>query len=632
MENIVNTKCSWCLPKPIARNPLSQSSLPIEIRALLVRKGIDTEELVDKYLNPPPPPDPIDEFPELDNALKRLINACRYQEKIAICGDYDADGMTSTALLSLVLSDLNASPVTYIPNRTEDGYGLNTNMIELINREGINLIITVDNGVAATDALQLAKDYNIDVIVTDHHSYTKKPKNIHSLIHPLTTKDHSPYRHLAGVGIAYILASSLANKLNNTNKVLDAMHLLCIGTIADMTPLLGANRVLIKEGLSSIKDTNIKGIKALLKLTGLESKKLTSDDIGFQVAPRINAVGRIGEPKLIIDLLLEEDSEKAMKLALECDELNRRRKFLCEGVEAEATALIESDGSYCSDFILIAQNHWHHGVIGIVAARLVEKYNKPTAILSSEKNGFFRASVRSPNGFSVIKALESCSNLLQRYGGHEGAGGFTIEAKNIKQLDINLNNFTRDWYSRHPKLLQVKPDIHLSFKHINWKLYEYIQSFEPFGIGNLKPIFWSRKCKVVGVREINKRHMSLVLSRDNTKLKAIHWNNIYHVNIGSDYDVAYTIKSNTWNNLEEIQLELKGIKMYSNEIVLRKKDRNYIVRYDGGNILTLSNSSGKKIVVKLSRNMELEFIDSTLDNNYVREIFEDSLIALGLLP
>jgi single-stranded-DNA-specific exonuclease len=416
-------------------DPLPGLELPLPLRALLQRRGFRAVDAAKQFLIPTSLPEADLHFPDLKKATDRLVEACEHNETVAICGDYDADGMTSTALLLRALAALGAAPRAAIPSRMEEGYGLNPSMVDRQHRDGVQILVTVDNGVAASAALRRAAELGMEVIVTDHHTIPDQPAPMTALIHPATTPEGSPYRGLAGVGLAYVLARAVAEQLNQPDAIGSARDLFCVGTVADMAPLIGANRAWLLEGLAQLHRTECCGLQALQRLAGLGEQPLTAEDIGFQLAPRINAVGRLGEPRLVVDLLTAVEPATAMALARRCDDFNRQRRDLCDAIEAEAVALVEADASdQLPSFLLLAQSHWHHGVIGIVAARLVERYHRPAALLAGDGDGLMRASVRSPRGFAVDQALNHCASLLERFGGHPAAGGFTVRAENVHAL------------------------------------------------------------------------------------------------------------------------------------------------------------------------------------------------------
>lgn len=380
----------WLLPTPLdgddpaAAGRDAGGELPEELLAILRRRGLLTTAAVRELLDPEAAPEPDAHFPSLELAVERLVRCCQTAEPVAICGDYDADGMTSTALLVGVLGRLGARPRAAIPSRMEDGYGLNAAMVERLAAEGVRLLITVDNGVAAIEALERAAALDVEVILTDHHTLPPQLPPHLALLHPAVTPVGSPYRGLAGVGLAHVLATALCQRLKNRQGLEIALNLFCIGTIADMAPLQGVNRRWLLDGLPHLGCSPLPGLQALRQLAGLEKHRVDAEAVGFQLAPRINAVGRLGDPQLVVDLLTTEDPERALELARSCEALNRQRRELCGAIEAEALALLEADGPRRPAFLLLAQGHWHHGVIGIVASRLVERFGRPVALLAAE--------------------------------------------------------------------------------------------------------------------------------------------------------------------------------------------------------------------------------------------------------
>ena len=413
--------------------------------AVLQRRGVQSQEELQSLLQPDPAPEAKAHFPDLECAVQRLLLACREGQALAVCGDYDADGMTSTALLVGVLSRLGAKPQAAIPSRQSEGYGLNAAMVERLAEQGVKLLVTVDNGISAREALERAEALGLEVIVTDHHTIPPQRPPLLALLHPALTPPSSPYRGLAGVGLAYVLAAAVAERLRNPQALRTALDLFCIGTIADMAPLTGVNRRWLQEGLPQLHRSALPGLRALAELSGLEDRPIDSQGVGFRLAPRLNAVGRLADPQLAVELLTTSDADRALELAERCEQLNRQRRELCDGIEAEANALVEADGDQRPAFLLLAQNHWHHGVIGIVAARLVERWGLPVALLAGEGNGRLRSSVRAPEGFAVDAALSACSDLLERFGGHPAAGGFTVQATEVAALHERLNGLANDW-------------------------------------------------------------------------------------------------------------------------------------------------------------------------------------------
>ncbi|MAS28660.1 MAG: single-stranded-DNA-specific exonuclease RecJ [Synechococcus sp. NAT40] len=622
----------WQLPRPAGRNPLSGVALPIALRAVLARRGTETVESAEAWIQPPDLPPADGHFPDLKIALARLVIACEQQERVAICGDYDADGMTSTALLIRALQALQAQPIAAIPSRMDDGYGLNSRMVEELHADGVNLLVTVDNGVAAAEALCTARALGVEVIITDHHTIPDPPPQVLALVHPATTPEHSPYRGLAGVGLAFVLARCLAEALNQPDAITSARDLFCIGTIADMAPLTGANRVWLQEGLRSLHRTKCAGLKALQQLSGLEERPLRADDIGFQIAPRINAVGRLGEPRLVVDLLTEDNADTAVQLARQCDGLNRQRRELCDAIEAEAMALVEADAQPLPPFLLLAQGHWHHGVIGIVAARLMDHYQRPAALLAAEGNGLMRASVRAPEGFAVDQALHACAKHLERFGGHPAAGGFTVKPERVAALHEQLNDVAAEWMTSRHQGVVLQPEALLRFDQIDRGLWSSLQKLEPFGIGNPTPLFWARDCEVIDQRQLRGGHLRLRLRQGETLHDGIAWRWKGGASTPERIDLAFRLSLNRWQGEERLQLEIQAIRAHHPTIVLQRHGQEYQCEQVKPGTIVLANASGQKLVIDYRDDGLHQCDDNRASHPYVAALIEEAAIGLGLQP
>ena len=622
----------WQLPRGIDSTALDEVPLPEPLRVLLFRRGLTQPDQVNALLHDPPLPNPDDHFPELEKAVQRLHQACVRGERLAICGDYDADGMTSTALLLRTLRTLGAEPQAAIPSRIADGYGLNCSMVNELHGLGVRLIVTVDNGVAAHEALSRAEDLEMEVVLTDHHTLPKKRPKALALIHPATTPDQSPYRGLAGVGLAYVLARELSERMHQPTAITSARDLFCIGTVADMAPLTGANRTLLREGLLYLHESNCPGVRALQQLAGLGDRPLRADDIGFQLAPRINAVGRIGDPQLVVDLLTATDPNNAIELGRRCDSLNRQRRELCDAIEAEALALLESDRAPLPPFLLLAQGHWHHGVIGIVAARLMERFQRPTALLAADGDGMMRASMRAPGGFAVDRALDDCSSLLERYGGHPAAGGFTVRADHVHDLHKALNALALKWVQERGEGILVQPEALLSFSSINHELWSALLSLEPFGIGHPAPLFWSRACEVTSQRLLRGGHLKLILAQGECQREAIAWRWQQSQPLPKTLDVAFKVNLNRWQGEAKLQLEIQALREHHASLDLRRSNGVYRCRRQGESELEILNPSGEKLSIRVNSQGVFESEDNRARHPYVADLIREACIGLGLIP
>ncbi len=621
---------NWTLPIYVSEKPLKDLDFPKAIKVVLARRGLNDVSSALEFLDPPSLPDPKDHFPDLLKAVKRLKEACIKNQKIAICGDYDADGMTSTALLMTTLNSLGAISISSIPNRLQDGYGLNKKMIKELNEQNIKLIVTVDNGVSAYEALEEANRLKIDVIITDHHLLDLEKLSSFALIHPDTTPINSPYRQLAGVGLAYVLAECISNQFNNYIASQIAADLFCIGTVADMAPLIGANRYLIKKNISKMYSTKNKGLQSLIRLSGITKGFITTEDIGFSISPKLNAVGRIGDPDIIVNLLTETNEGKAIELAKQCENTNKNRREICEGIEAEAIALLECDTEYIQPFLLLAQSHWHQGVIGIIASRLMERYKRPTAILTADGNGLFRASARSPDGFNIYDALEANAHLLEKFGGHASAAGFTIKPHNITFLQDLLNKSVEKSKDSIINSLSIKPESHITFENINAGFWKYLTKLEPFGIGNPRPLFWTRRCEVISKKILKGKYLKLLLKNNEVTITAIQWKPDLNFTIPKYIDIAFYLSMSYWNNKEEIQLELKAIKSFQEKVNIYKQKRKYIC-YTKAQELIIENEKGEMIKGNKIILSNGGIRKSASTNKYIQDLIYDAKISLGLI-
>ncbi len=621
----------WFLPKPVDIKDLSGLDLPEPILCILFRRGITDIDKAKAFIDPLAPPDAFQHFTDLARACERLRTACLNKERVAICGDYDADGMTSSALLVKLLCDLGALAFPSIPSRGKEGYGLNKRMIEELSTSNTKLIITVDNGINASLEIEYAKSLGIELIITDHHHLSGNKPDVLAILHPHYTPTGSPYKYMAGVGMAFILGNYLIKYMESTNSDEIYTHLFCIGTIADMSPLLGANRYWIKKGLRSFNKTSNNGLKALQEISGISDSEVTSEDIGFKIAPRINSVGRLSEPSLIVDLFLEDDRNKATNLARKCNDFNNKRRIICDGIEEEAKALLASSPDNIQEFILLAQRHWHHGVIGIVASRLQQRFNKPTALLAIDNNSNFRASVRSPNWCDLNKILPQCDDLLLSWGGHSCAAGFTVKAEKILLLEERLNKIVSDLnYDEINYTNIVKPESYISLREIDFELFNSLNSLQPFGNGNPKPIFWTRCCSIDSQSIIKSSHLRLFLKQDDTVVEAIYWNYNSLLNQNQKIDIAFTIVINKWNGISRIQLEIISIRTHQECVKIKKNNRIYICSKKSPNEFCVQNSNGDKIMGNIDKNGYISSNSTIKKNVFINSLLSEASISLGL--
>ena len=624
---------------------------------VLINRGIETPEQAQMYLNPESAvlPSPLEEFPDLEISVELLQKAIASQHKIAICGDYDADGMTSTALLLRALWWLGAKVDYAIPSRMKEGYGINTRIVEEFYSEGVQIILTVDNGISAVEPIARAIELGLKVIVTDHHDLPPILPPADAILNPKLIPESSPYRGVAGVGVAYILAVTLAQSLGkNQGLTAQLLELFTLGTIADLAPLTGVNRRWLKRGLRLLPQSQLAGVQALIQLAGVQQgtdngeqqnaksqipnpKSLKPEDIGFRLGPRINAVGRLADPQIVIDLLTTTDMGLALERAMQCEQINQRRQQLCEQIEKEAITWIEeSQLDLQQDRVLvIVQPDWHHGVIGIVASRLVERYGVPVFIGTYEDvatddvtdelaateidispSSHIRGSARGIPEFHVFEALEFCKDLLTKHGGHKAAGGFSFPAENLDALRSRLSTFAHKCLQpEHLKPL-IYIDAQAELHNINTQLYQQIDALHPCGIENRDPVFWTPNVRIVEQQLVGKGHVKLTLTQDNQafKIKAIAWRWGEYFPLPQRVDIAYKLRENNWNGNSAIELEIVGVRLpeiSSREFCSRLAEFDYNQRHytcslsTSLNELKIKNSEGKVLAIQQGQRIGL---------------------------
>ena len=617
---------TWILPKPINKDKIDNCRINYILQRVLSRRGLQLEDELEEFLSPSSLPNPNHHFNQLSKATDRIIDACNNKEKIAICGDYDADGITSTVLLLELLSKLGAKAISYIPSRLSEGYGLNTKMVNELSLKDISLIITVDNGISAFDAIKRSKELNIDLIITDHHKIPKTNLDVFAIIHPERSPINSPYKSLAGVGIAYLLAKNICYKLNFDIDKTTANALFCIGTVADMAPLIGANRKWLKECLPKIHTTKNIAIRTIIKELKLDGTDINSEDIGYKIAPLINAVGRIDDPTLIINLLTSSSESVINELVKKCFTINTERKRMSAVIEKEANEIAKSELAKNRMFLVLTKKEWHIGIIGIVASRMVEKYNLPTAILSIANDGNFRGSIRSNNKLKANLALDECSEILIAKGGHSAAAGFTIKEENISKLREKLNNIAIRELKNYNLKRSIKPDAYISLNEINHQFYSQLMLLGPFGNTNPAPIFWTRKCRILEIYRLKGMHIKMTLNDETGFIQAVKWNTSKQLKVNDLIDIAFNIEVNKWKKENKLQLNIIDIKNYNSKIDLQLHNRTYKCELIKDMNILITNKNGQTIHSDLSKYSNKK---NTKKYIFARKILSFAEIALG---
>lgn len=592
LHRLPNQRWQIYSPQPQqAEHFAAEIGLSSLLAQVLINRGIDSVEEVQGFIEPESLvlPAPMDEFPDLAASVKLLREAIASGQKIAICGDYDADGMTSTALLLRALRVLGANVDYAIPSRMREGYGINDRIVEEFHAEGVALILTVDNGIAAYGPVKRARELGVKVIITDHHDLPPKLPPADAILNPKLIAESSPYRGLAGVGVAYVLAITLAQDLKKVGGLVNPLlELFTLGTIADLAPLTGVNRRWVKRGLRLLPHSQLAGVQALIQVAGVQagsaeslpllnaevktSNTLKPEDIGFRLGPRINAVGRLADPQIVIELLTTDDRELALKNAMQCEQINQRRQELCQEIEQEAIAWCEKSAIDLQQerVLVVVQPGWHHGVIGIVASRLLERYGVPVFIGTFEDEGgetgnIIRGSARGIPEFNVFDGLNFCADLLTKFGGHKAAGGFSMPAHNLAQFGSQLSIFANQCLQpEHLKPL-VSVDVRADLAEINLDLYRQIDALEPCGIENKAPVFWTPNVCITEQKIVGKGgHVKLTATQDETgsaSVKGIAWRWGEYFPLPRRVDIAYRLRENTFNGKTSVELELLGVRL-----------------------------------------------------------------------
>lgn len=529
---------------------------------ILVNRNVSEEDL-DVFLNPTRN-DLHDPYllPDIKKAIDRILLARDKKEKIIIYGDYDVDGITSQAVLKQFLEEQGLNVSTYMPNRLEEGYGLNIPAIDKIISGGYTLIITVDCGISAIEESKYIKEKGIDLIVTDHHEPQEELPTALAVIDAKREDNMYPFRNLAGVGVAFKLAQAIAKRLGLEEKsYLKYLDLVCTGTIADIVPLVDENRVISKLGLKLVAVTRNPGLKALIEST--KYKNVDSTAISFGIAPRINACGRMGFEQEALDLFLTKSYDEAINIADRLNQYNRQRQDIEKTIFDEAIKQIEEYKLYNKNAIVLSGDNWYHGVIGIVASKITEIYYKPTILVCFEGDEG-KGSGRSVAGFDLHKALCDCGDYLEKYGGHEMAVGLTVSRNNFEKFKLAFEE-KANTINQEDLIPIAYVDEVITYKDISINTVKQLNLLQPFGEANSMPLFVYKNIKVDSIRTLSEgKHLKLSLKDGNNLYDAIGFNMAEYadyIKIGDKIDILTHLEINNFNNIEKVQFNLKDIKI-----------------------------------------------------------------------
>jgi single-stranded-DNA-specific exonuclease len=502
-------------------------------------------------------------------AVERVIEAVRKGERIAIYGDYDVDGITATSLLLLFLKGVGGDVTYYIPDRVKEGYGLNADAVKRLSDSGVSLLITADCGITNQREVKLAREMGMDVIVTDHHEVPDDIPDALSVINPKQPDCPFPFKHLAGVGVAFNLLIALRARLRDdgfwkggdVTNLRGYLDLVALGTVADVVPLVDENRIFVKYGLMELTDSKRPGIMALKEVSGLKDATVSADAVGYRLAPRINAAGRVGSAGDGVRLLTSEDYGEALGIAKILDEMNKERQALEEKIVSEAQEMVESYPMKGRRTIVLSSDGWHPGVIGIVASRIAEAYYRPTVLISL-KDGIGKGSARSIHSFMLYEGLKECSHLLDAFGGHEYAAGLTIPAERIGRFSEEFENVASKMLSDDDMMPEIEIDAILDLKEVTEELVNGLENLAPFGEANPEPILCSKALGVADRRVVGNNHLKLKFRQNGTVRDAIGFGMGDLISLMGDHvDAAFIPQINLWNGGKCIQLKLKDIKM-----------------------------------------------------------------------
>lgn len=541
--------------------------LPPSVCTLLARRGFPSPPAARDYLRPRLEHlhDPA-ALTGIDRAVDRLARAVQQRETVLVHGDYDVDGICATTLVTRTLRYYGARAVPFVPHRLTDGYDLSEAGVRAAAREGATLVVTCDCGTSALAPVQSLRDAGIDVIVSDHHlpGSTDTLPNSFALLNPRQPGCTYPDKDLAAVGVAFKLMLALAARLGaNANPVYRMLDLVALATVADVVPLRGENRVLVRYGLRLMAETTNVGLRALIRASGLEGKALTAGRIGFILAPRLNAVGRLGHAARGIELLLCEEEAKANVIARELEELNRRRQELDRATLVRARALIEQIDLDATYGIVLAQAGWHPGVIGIVASRLVEETGRP-ALLVALDGTEGKGSGRSIPAFDLHAGLKACRDLLTRFGGHRAAAGLTIAADRVPELARRFNEVAHERLAPDDLIPELRIDAELPLEAVTDDLEALLRHFEPFGMGNPAPLLASRRVKLaLAPRVVGEDGLRLRFATETGTIDAIGWGMAdlaAELAEGAVVDIAYRLERDVYQDRSRLQLRLADVR------------------------------------------------------------------------
>jgi single-stranded-DNA-specific exonuclease len=550
------------------RNLKAKVQLPDKLLRILYSRGITDYHKVVKFFKPTKEKlyDPFT-MKDCDVACERILKAINDKEKIMVLGDYDVDGTCGASMFHLFLKHFGLDSSVYIPDRIKEGYGISLTSIEKAKNENIKLIVAIDCGITAFEKVEYAKTIGLDFIICDHHQPPEQIPDALAVLDPLRKDCDYPYKFLCGTGVAFKLIQAVCQKLNDNEFSNSLMDFVAVATSSDIVPITDENRILVNEGFKLINTKTRPSIKTLMEKVGLKESKINTNNIVYSLAPRINAVGRLGDAKRAVELLTSEDPKELDELAHTLDLENTNRRELDKSITVDAFKLfdeINKDGKSYS--IVLHNKEWHPGVIGIVAARLVEKYNIPAIVLTSV-NGIAKGSARSINGFNLYEALKKCEDKLIQFGGHCHAAGLEIRLDRLDEFRECFNAIATEELTKNELQPEIEIDSELDFDEINNVFLNILSFFEPYGPGNSIPVFVTKNVQVVGAVKNAKSdtHIFKVREAESRKVfDAVFFLSKEYdeeIKTGNNIDICYSLERNLWNGKESIKLRIRDLKV-----------------------------------------------------------------------
>lgn len=557
----------WHISAPVTSqaNEALGAFSPI-MRQILFNRGYATDAAARTYLRTEADFDSSPfQMTGIPVTVDRVRHAIEHHEQIAIYGDYDVDGVTATALLVIALRALGGNVKEYIPNRFDEGYGLNKDALDSLQKKGVKLVISVDCGIRSPDEAEYAKEIGLDLIISDHHQPAEGDlPAAFSVVNPKQAGDPYPDKDLAGVGVAYKIVQALLETIGNKGdgfQAEDLLDLVALGTVADLAPLVGENRILVRKGLQILQQTKRQGLFSLAAVSDLPLTRITATSIGFTLGPRLNAAGRLESALAAFDLLTTTDVKTAGELAQQLNVQNRKRQEITRKIQAEAEAMVLADDP-STDLFFAIHPDFNAGVVGLAASRLVETYYRPAVVgqISAETT---RCSCRSIPEFHITEALDQCKDLLIRHGGHAAAAGFTVRNENVGELKLRLKSLASDKLRGLDLRQTLNADVEVPLSDLKGELIQHLQYLQPTGYGNPEAVFVSRNLRVTNARTVGaeSKHLKLVVTDGHVTFDSIGFR-LGHLqpDLPSQVDVIYTFETNEFNGRISLQLNLKDVK------------------------------------------------------------------------